>query len=79
MKIILYILFAFIILKLCSFPHPFEDYKAWFELPNTIIIYNYDKLTNEDYTKLLIEEYQHYLCWELWKIHPQNHERCFIK
>ena len=68
-----------ITLKLVSFPHPTGEYDAWFEIPNFIIIYNVNDLTEEQYNTYLVHEYQHYLCWKLWKIHPQNHERCFIE
>lgn len=71
-------LFAFIVLRLINAPHPTGEYEAWFEIPNVIIIYDYDKLTHDQYNNLLVHEYQHFLCWSLWKIHPQDHDRCFV-
>lgn len=70
-------MFATILLKTFPFPHPTGEFGGWFEIPNVIYIYDVDNLTDEQYKKILIHEYCHYLCWELWKVHPQDHKKCF--
>lgn len=46
-----------------------------------IQIYEYDKLSIEEINKLLEHEYQHELCWQLFKIYPKDiydhSPRCF--
>ena len=62
-----------ITLKLVNFPHVTGEYDGWYEIPNYIIIYNVNELSEEDYYDLLVHEYVHYLYWKLYKIHPKDH------
>ena len=73
----LFILFSFITIKYSPAPHPTGEWDAWFEIPNFIIIYDYDSKTSEEIDDLLVHEYVHYLAWNLWGVHPQDHERFF--
>lgn len=60
--------------------HP-QGFDAFWSI-NFIIIYEYDEKTDEEITDLLVHEYTHQLCWELFGIYPKNiydhSERCFI-
>lgn len=84
MKLVIFVLFLLcavsvsaesVTLKLVNFPHVTGEFDGWFEIPNFIIIYNVNKLSDQDYHDLLVHEYYHYLAWRLWKIHPQDHSR----
>ena len=50
-----------ITLKYNPAPHPTGEYLCWFEIPNFIIIYDYDSMTDEQINQCLIHEYSHYL------------------
>jgi uncharacterized protein YjaZ len=64
-----------ITLKLTTAKH--NIYAGWFEIPNFILIYDYKNLSKEEFNEILVHEYTHYLCWKLFKVHPQDHQRCF--
>ena len=73
----LLILFAVITLKLATFPHPTGEFIAWFEIPNFIMVYDVDSLSEEEYHDILVHEYVHYLAWNLFGVHPQDHTTYF--
>lgn len=52
-------------------------YKAWFESPNTIIIYNYLSYDEDLYRQVVMHELQHYYCYKLFGDADTNHKRCF--
>lgn len=66
-------------LKLTTAKHPL-GYKGYWDI-NFIIIYDIDSLTNDEFKEILIHEYTHQLCWELFGIYPTNiyehNSRCF--
>lgn len=66
-------------IKLVTYPNPI-GLKAFWDI-DSIIIYEYDKLTDEEFNELLVHEYAHQLCWDLFGIYPKNiydhDKRCF--
>ncbi len=47
-----------------------------------IIVYDIDNLTEDELNKLLVHEYQHQLCWDLFGIYSKDiydhSKRCFV-
>ena len=67
-------------IKYTTASHPIA--KALWQM-DFIIIYNVDERTDEEINELLVHEYQHQLCWDLFGIYPENlydhSERCFVE
>lgn len=73
-----------ILLKTYTFKHPiynFNDdgytYAGWFEIPNVILIYDINNLSEAGYNDILLHELVHYNCWKLYKDVDADHNRCF--
>jgi len=66
-----------VLIKYYDFPHVTKQYQCWFEIPNVILVYDYNSLSDFELNQCLVHEMVHYYAWNLWKVHPQDHERFF--
>ena len=66
-------------IKYTPAPSP-RDFGAFWDI-GFIVIYDVDNLTDEELNELLVHEYTHQLCWDLFDIYPKDiydhSPRCF--
>ena len=80
-KVLLVLILFALTLKLFPSPEPTGRFQAFWDI-DFIVVYNADKLSYERFKEVLVHEFQHQLCWDLFKIYPKNvydhNPRCFI-